>query len=353
MLIEDLSSDTHERIVRVEDAATGLIGFIAIHNTTLGPALGGCRFWPYATEQEALDDVLRLSRGMTFKNILAGLPHGGGKAVIIGDPKTDKSPALLRAFGQAMESLKGQYTTGEDVGVTVQDMEFVRSETRYVAGLHSGPAASGDPSPITACGVISGMQTALQHRLGARDFNNVRVAVQGLGHVGLSLCKKLHRLGAQLTVADIDAERVAEAAARFNALSTHPADISQAPADIFAPCALGGALTHANVDKLHAPIIAGSANNQLQDDQVGDRLWERGILYAPDYVINAGGVINVAAETSGCYDKRAVMSQVGRIGSVLHDIFTRAENENRSPHRIADEIAIERLNAAKRLRPAA
>lgn len=353
MAIETLSIPTHEKVVRITDAATGLIAYVAIHDTTMGPALGGCRYWEYDSEKEALDDVLRLSRGMTFKNILAGLPHGGGKAVILADRNIPKSHDLFRAFGRAINELGGQYTTGEDVGVTVRDMEYVRQATPYVAGLEHGPAASGNPAPFTAWGVVAGMRAAMHFRLGSTRFDGMEIAVQGLGQVGLSLCEKLHRFGARLTVADIDENRVREAQEKFGACASTPDSILTAPVDIAAPCALGGVLHMGMVDALRAPIIAGSANNQLGDDMVGNMLWKRGILYAPDYVVNAGGVINVAAEASGHYDQCSVMRRIARIEAVLLDIFARAEQENRSPHLVADEMAMERLAVANGFRPAA
>ncbi|HBC54105.1 MAG TPA: amino acid dehydrogenase [Alphaproteobacteria bacterium] len=353
LAIETLAIDTHEQVIHVTDPATGLNAFIAIHDTSMGPALGGCRFWPFASEDEALADVLRLSRGMTFKNILAGLPHGGGKAVIIGDPRKIGTPALFRAFGEAMNTLEGRYTTGEDVGVSVADMQHVRETTPYVSGLDSGPAASGDPSPLTARGVVAGMRAALEHRYGLASFDRVKVGVQGLGHVGFTLCELLHRLGAQLTVADLNETQLRRAVTEFGATVAAPDDILAARVDILAPCALGGILNPHSLPRIAAPIIAGSANNQLSDDEVGDMLWRADILYAPDYVINAGGVINVAAESSGHYDKRQVMRQVCRIGGTLQGIFARAKCEDRSPHRIADEIALERLRAARALQTAA
>ena len=353
MKIRPLAIDSHEEVVHVTDPASALNAFIAIHDTSMGPALGGCRFWPFASEDEALADVLRLSRGMTFKNILAGLPHGGGKAVIIGDPRKIGTPALFRAFGEAMNSLQGRYTTGEDVGVSVADMRYVRETTPYVSGLDSGPAASGDPSPLTARGVVAGMRAALEHRYGMASFDGVKVGVQGLGHVGFALCGLLHRLGAELTVADINETQLCRAVAEFGATPIAPDDIPGARLDILAPCALGGSLNRQTLPLITAPIVAGSANNQLSDDTIGDMLWRADILYAPDYVINAGGVINVAAETSGHYDKRQVMRQVCRIGGTLQGIFARAKSEDRSPHRIADEIALERLRAARTLQTAA
>ncbi len=353
MKIQTLTIDSHEEVLHVTDPVSALNAFIAIHDTSMGPALGGCRFWPFASEDEALADVLRLSRGMTFKNILAGLPHGGGKAVIIGDPGKIGTPVLFRAFGEAMNSLQGRYTTGEDVGVSVADMRYVRETTPYVSGLDSGPAASGDPSPLTARGVIAGMRAALEHRYGMACFDGVKVGVQGLGHVGFALCGLLHRLGAELTVADINQTQLGRAVAEFGATPIAPDDIPGARVDILAPCALGGTLNPQTLPLITAPIVAGSANNQLSNDMIGDMLWRADILYAPDYVINAGGVINVAAETSGHYDKRQVMRQVCRIGGTLQGIFARAKSEDRSPHRIADEIALERLRAARALQTAA
>lgn len=337
----------HEGVLFVRDAASGLRAIIAVHDTALGPACGGCRMWPYATEAEALRDVLRLSKGMSYKNAMAGLPLGGGKSVIIGDSRADKSEALFRAFGRAVDGLGGRYVAAEDVGITVDDVQIMGRETAHVAGLAKGHDASGDPSPFTAYGVHLGIKAAVRHRLGADGLKGVRVAVQGLGNVGGHLARRLHEEGAALVVADIDKAAVARAVDTFGAVAMDPARIHAADVDVFAPCALGGAVNPSTLPEIRATVVAGGANNQLAVDTMGEALRERGILYAPDYVINAGGIINVAAEVQHGYDRAAVLRQVERIPATLADIFQRAEREGRPTNAVADEAARERLATAR------
>lgn len=332
----------HEEVVFRDDPAAGLKGIVAIHDTTLGPALGGVRMWPYASEDEALEDVLRLSRAMTFKAAVAGLALGGGKAVIIGDPREDKSEALWRSFGRFVDSLGGRYIAAEDVGTSVEDLAVVARETDHAAGLAGG---GGDPSPVTAYGVFRGMLAAARHRLGVPSLAGMRVAVQGLGHVGRQLCELLAAEGAALVVADLDAARVRRARARFGAEAAEASAIHAADVDIYAPCALGATINDRTIPEIAAAVVAGAANNQLAEDRHGRWLQERGILYAPDYVINAGGIINIACELGG-YDRDRALARTSRIYDTLTGIFARADRERLPTNAIADRIAAERLDAA-------
>ncbi len=335
--------DDHQSVSFGFDRDAGLKTIVAIHDTTLGPALGGCRMWPYGSDDEALADVLKLSRAMTYKHALAGTRQGGGKAVILADPHRDKTPALLRAFGRFVDGLGGRYITAEDVGTSAEDMAEVARATRFVAGLAEG---SGDPSPVTAFGVYCGIRAAVRHRLGRDDLAGLRVAVQGLGHVGFALCRLLREAGARLVVADIDSEAVARAVDAFDAEAVDAEAIVAAEADVFAPCALGGALNAETIPLLRAPIVAGAANNQLADDEAGRRLAERGVLYAPDYAINAGGVINIAFEGER-YDRDRALARTEGIYDTLLAIFRRAEAEGRPTSEIADDMARERIRAAR------
>ncbi|MDE0372513.1 MAG: amino acid dehydrogenase [Rhodospirillales bacterium] len=330
-----------EKILRCRDPASGLRAVIAVHDTTLGPAMGGCRMWRYASEDDALADAQRLARGMTFKAALAGLPLGGGKAVIIGDPRRDKSPELFRAFGRAVEHLHGTYVTGEDVGTSVEDMDEVRRETRHVAGVADG---SGDPSPMTALGVLHGIRAAVRHRYGADSLDGFTVAVQGLGHVGFHLCRLLHDAGAQLIVSDVAADRMQRAVSAFGAVPVEPEAI--AGVEVFAPCALGGAISGATRRRLKAGVIAGAANNQLETPGDGMALHRDRVLYAPDYVINAGGLISVAWDIlrrGESYDRAAVSAEVAKIGDRLDAIFKVSARTNRPPEQVADAKARECL----------
>ncbi|MBO9641509.1 MAG: Glu/Leu/Phe/Val dehydrogenase [Pseudacidovorax sp.] len=336
----------HEQVVFVSDAPTGLRAIIAIHDTTLGPALGGCRMYPYADEAAALQDVLRLSRGMTYKAAAAGLKLGGGKAVIIGDPKRDKSPALMRAMGRAVERLGGRYITAEDVGTTVADFAWVREATAHVVGLPVELGGTGDPSPTTALGVFHGLVAAARHRWGTDDLAGRTVAVQGLGNVGRHLCRLLTEAGAQLVVADTDAQRAQEAAKAFDARVVDPNDIYGADADVFAPCALGAIVNDESLIAMRFAVIAGAANNQLAQDVHGEQLRVRDILYAPDFVINAAGMMRVASEREG-FDARLVDAQVRGIADSLRHIFSRAERDGVPTQHAAMQLAEERLAAGR------
>lgn len=332
----------HEEVVFHHDPASGLKAIIAIHNSNLGPALGGIRMWAYENDDDALDDVLRLSRGMTYKNALAGLDYGGGKSVIIGDAGTQKTPALLLAMARFIHRLDGRYLGAEDVGMTVEDMDVMRRVTPFAHGVSDG---TGNPSPATARGVFLGIKAAVKHRLGRDDLNGIRVAVQGLGSVGHALCGYLRQANAKLIVADIDPERVRQVQESFGAVAVAASEIHRAPVDVFAPCALGAGLNDATIPEIRARIVAGSANNQLAEARHGIMLKGHGILYAPDYVINAGGVIDVASEGPN-YDPDGVLQKVERIYETLSEIFLRAQLQDTAPEIIAERMAEDRFLGA-------
>ncbi|WP_425043296.1 Glu/Leu/Phe/Val family dehydrogenase [Primorskyibacter sp. S87] len=345
MKITAVDAPEHAQVVRVADAPSGLLGFIAVHSTQLGPAAGGVRMRRYDNETAALDDALRLSRGMTYKNAAAGLPLGGGKAVIIADPAKDKSPELLRAFGRAVDSLNGQYWTAEDMGMTPGDMAEIGTETRYVAGLANGAFASGDPSPITARGIFNAIVTTARHRFGWKDLRKATVSVQGLGHVGYHLCSLLTAAGAKLIVTDIDPEHVARIAREFSARAFGPDEIFAVEADIFAPCAIGAILNETTIPMLKTGVVVGGANNQLATDQDGQRLHDRGILFAPDFVANGGGIINVATEILQISNGEAwVASRLEALDQTMDRILSRASAMNVSPNQVAEDIVREILH---------
>jgi leucine dehydrogenase len=351
-VFEHREFDGHEQVVFCHDPASGLRAIIAIHNTNRGPALGGCRMWPYASEAEALTDALRLSRGMTYKSALAGLAYGGGKSVIIGDPRRDKSHALFGAMGRYVDSLGGRYTVAEDVGISVPDVEIMAEETAHVAGVTNGGA--GDPSPATAYGVYKGIKAAAQHRLGTDSLHGLRVAVQGVGHVGYYLCQHLAAEGAELLVADIAEDSLDRAVREFDAQVVAPEQIAATSVDIYAPCALGAVINDATLPHLKAKVVAGSANNQLAEARHGEALRQRGILYAPDYVINAGGIINISHEGPG-YDAAKAFTHVAQIHDTLLEIFRRADAAKIATSQAADRLAEERFRkpAEKQRRTAA
>ena len=331
--------DSHQQVVFGHDRATGLKAIIAIHNTNRGPAVGGCRMWPYDSEGAALEDALRLSRGMTYKSALANLPFGGGKSVIIGDPKTAKTPALLRAMGRIVDGLGGAYIIAEDVGTTVEDMDLVHEATAHVACTSEG---SGNPSPYTALGVYHGIRAAVQHKFGRNTgLEGVAVAIQGVGQVGYELARYLNDEGAKLVVTDISAEAITRVADEFDAAVVDSDAIYGADADVFAPCALGAIINDETIPRLKAKIVAGAANNQLAEDRHGGELTRRGILYAPDYVINAGGIIEVAYNDSRDHDK--IAAHVESIHDTLLEIFARADAEHAPTNMVADRVAEERF----------
>lgn len=333
----------HEQVVICSRPEAGLKAIIAIHDTTLGPSLGGTRMWPYKSEQEALKDVLRLSRGMTYKAAISGLNLGGGKAVIIGDPQTDKNETLFRAFGRFVDGLGGRYITAEDVGMTEQEMEWIYSETKYVTGIPKSLGGSGNPSPVTAYGVYMGMKAAAKRAYGSDSLEGKRISIQGAGNVASYLAGYLQKEGAKLFITDIFEEKAKKVAKDTSAEYVKPDDIYGLDVDIFSPCALGGVVNDDTINHLTCDIIAGGANNVLDDEQVhGSALVERGILYAPDYVINAGGIINISSELEG-YNEDSAMRKTGRIYDTVLEILDYAEEHNMTTVSASNRIAEERI----------
>ena len=333
--------DGHEQVVFSQNGRHGLKSIIAIHDTKLGPALGGCRIWKYETEADALRDVLRLSRGMSYKAALAGLALGGGKSVILADSRTEKTPGMMRAMGRAVERLGGRYIIAEDVGAEVADMDQIAKETRHVSGLSGGV---GDPSPWTAEGVFLALEAAVRHRLG-RDLEGVRVAVTGLGHVGSNLCRMLAGEGVLLLVSDIREDAVNRIVEAHGASAIPAAQAHAAEADVFAPCALGAGLSEATIPEIRASIVCGAANNQLAVAGDDARLAARGILYAPDYLVNAGGLISVARPSTGLSEAEA-RAKLEQIPETLLHVFALAERDAVAPGAAADRLAMSRLNGA-------
>ncbi|HYW06729.1 MAG TPA: Glu/Leu/Phe/Val dehydrogenase [Longimicrobium sp.] len=340
-----IAEHEHEQVVFCSEPSCGYKGIIAIHNTVLGPALGGTRFWNYASDAEGIIDALRLSRGMTYKAAVTGLNLGGGKSVILGDPKTTRREEIFRAHGRFVETLKGRYITAEDVGTSVDDMEFVAMETEHVTGRQG---TSGDPSPVTAYGVYRGIKAAAQAKYGSDDLSAKTVAVQGLGHVGYYLCQNLASEGARLVVTDIDAERVQRIVQEFGARAVGTDEIYGVEADVYAPSALGATINDDTIPLLKVDIVAGAANNVLGDSHHGDELHRRGILYAPDYVINAGGLINVFGELNGWSAERS-MRKAGDIYTTLLQIFDLAESDGVPSYVAADRIAERRIGAVGKI----
>lgn len=338
----------YEQVIYCQEKHSGLKAIIVIHDTTLGPALGGTRMWTYDTEKEALEDALRLARGMTYKNAAAGLNLGGGKAVIIGDPKKDKNPEMFRALGRYIQSLNGRYITAEDVGSTVQDMDLVHMETDFVTGTSAG-SGSGDPAPVTAYGIYKGMKAAANEAYGSDSLEGKVVAVQGVGNVAYRLCEYLHDEGASLIVTDINKAAVQRAVDAFGAKAVDPDDIYSVDCDIYAPCALGAVINDQTIPQFKAKVIAGSANNQLELPKHGEMIHEKGIIYAPDYVINSGGVINVADELNG-YNQARAMSKVETIYDSLQKVFEISNRDNIPSYLAADRMAEERIKAVSQSR---
>lgn len=342
-----VSFDGHEQVVFCNDKDTGLKAIIGIHNTVLGPALGGTRMWNYANEWEALNDVLRLSRGMSFKSSISGLNLGGGKAVIIGDAKTQKTPDLMRKFGEYVNSLSGKYITAEDVGMETKDMDTVREVTQYVTGISEEKGGSGNPSPITAYGVFMGLKAATKYRFGSDNLEGKKVLVQGIGHVGEVLVQHLTESGAIVTIADINEDRLHAVGQKYGAKIFTGEDLYSAEVDIYAPCALGATINDATIHKIQAKVIAGAANNQLANEVVhGAILKEKGILYAPDFLINAGGVINVYSELANL-TRAQVMEKTENIYNTSLEIFKFAETNNITTHQAAMSIAQKRIDDRK------
>lgn len=346
---EHPSFDEHEFVLFATDPETQLRAMIAVHSTARGAAVGGCRLWTYPDSSAALDDVLRLSKGMSYKNAMADLPMGGGKSVIMRPEGDWNRDALFQAFGRAIEALNGQYITAEDVGVGTDDMLNIRKETKHVVGLPVGEseAASGDPSPLTALGVFKGLQVCVQRRLGRGDLDGITVAVQGVGHVGEYLCGHLHEAGAKLIVTDVNEESLERVSSKYGATAVSTDEIYDQDVDVYAPCALGAVVNPNTIDRLKAAVIAGAANNVLATPAMGEALRRRNILYAPDYVINAGGIINVAGEVKGEYDRDWVLGKIDKLAETVAEVIDRAEREERPTNVVADEMAREIIAAAK------
>ncbi len=348
-LFDEIDRRDHEQVVLCSDKKVGLRAIIAVHNTTLGPALGGTRLWSYATEEEAMRDVLRLSRGMTYKAAVAGLNLGGGKAVIIGDAATIKSETLFRTYGRFVDTLGGRYITAEDVNTSVQDMEWVRMETKHVTGISRALGGSGDPSPVTGLGVYVGMKAAVRRVFGADSLKGKRVAIQGAGKVASYLGEHLAKEGAKIVVTDIAEERARNLARRLKGTFVKPDKIYDVPMDVFAPCALGGILNDDTIPRLKCAVVAGGANNQLLDEKKHmTMLIDRKIAYAPDYAINAGGLINVANELEGYSEKRALRQAEG-IYDIIRKIFEIADREKLPTSVAANKIAEDRIASMGRI----
>ncbi len=350
-LFDSPSFANHEGVHAFFDEKTGLKAIIAVHSTARGPAVGGTRMWNYASSAEALEDVLRLSLGMSYKNAIADLEMGGGKSVIIGDSRTQKTPELFAAFGRAVDTLGGTYYAAEDVGVSVKDVAEAHKVTPYVLGLKDGPEASGDPSPVTAEGVFRSTLVVARRLWNQDDLTGLTIAMQGVGHVGGYLADKLHKAGAKLVLTDVNTALLEEVAARTGGEIVAPDAIYDVKADIYAPCALGATLNAQTLDRLTVKAVVGPANNQLATPEIGEALFARGVLYAPDYVINGGGIINVASElrarqAGGAYDPAWVEAKLGRLMETLEEILERSATEKRPTDQIAAVIAEARIEAA-------
>lgn len=342
-VIAPMSAMGHEQILFCQDEATGLKAIIAVHNTVLGPSLGGTRMWAYNNEMEALNDVLRLSRGMTYKSAISGLNLGGGKAVIIGDSRTMKNEALFRRFGQFVDSLGGKYITAEDVGISTRDIEWVSMETEHVAGLPEYRGGGGDPSPVTAYGVYMGMKAAAKHQSGSESLTGKRVLVQGAGHVGQYLVELLVKEGAKVLISDIHEDKITATRSKHAVEVVAPDAVYDTDMDIYSPCALGATINDDTLSRLKCSIIAGAANNQLADEAVhGKMVKEKGMLYAPDFLINAGGIINCYSEVIG-YNRDLAYSQTENIYNTTLDIFKKSEAENIPTYQAANSMAEERI----------
>jgi leucine dehydrogenase len=350
-IFEHAEFASHERVLHVTDRDSGLRAIVAIHDRTLGPAVGGCRLYPYTNEADALTDVLRLSKGMTYKNALGGLPLGGAKSVIIADPR-EKTPKLLHAFADVLNNFQGRYWTGEDINIGTDDVETIAQRSQYVIGRTKGPISSGDPSPFTAGTCFAGMKAALQHVFGSPDFSGRRVAIQGVGNVGFALARLVKEAGGSLVVADVRPENAERAHRRFGADTVSSESIYSQHCDVFAPCAMGGTINEATVPMLRARILCGVANNQLSHPSVGRLLLDREIVYAPDYVVNVGGMLNASGEVFGRYDVEDVWRSVHAVGNTTAEILEVATAENRPPHEVADAMA-EAIIERSRSRPPA
>ena len=352
-IFEDLAKDDHEQVVFCYDADTGLKAIIGIHNTVLGPALGGTRMWDYTSDAEALTDVLRLARGMTYKAAISGLNLGGGKAVIIGDAEKLKNEALLRRFGRFVESLNGKYVTAEDVNMSPEDMEYIAMETRHVTGLSESIGGGGDPSPVTAYGVYVGMKAAAKKVYGSDSLEGKRISVQGTGHVGMYLLEYLAKENVKLFVSDFNENRAKEAGSKFDAQVVGLDDIYDLDVDIYSPCALGATINDDTLPRMKCQIIAGDANNQLDDENIhGKELMKQGIVYAPDFLINAGGLINVGIDYLGGWNKDRVYRKTEKIYQTTLDIFKLSEKENISTQKAAMKLAERRIDEIAKVKRA-
>ena len=346
-VFEHSEFDGHEHVAFFQDKTTGLKAIIAVHNSNLGSALGGCRMWPYATGEEALRDVLRLSKGMTYKAAMAGLNQGGGKSVIMGDPHTEKTPEKMLAMGKFIESLSGKYIGAEDSGLTVDDLKLMGKQTAHVSGIQAkyhvnSEPADGNPAPSTAYGVYVGLKTTVEYALNS-ELEGVKVAIQGLGHVGIRLARHLHKQGAKLYVTDMRPENIEKAVSEFSATAVSPKDIYDLDVDVFAPCAMGAILDAENISRLKVKVIAGAANNQLAKEEFGQLLADKEILYAPDYVINAGGIIDIFHQSISSSDK-GLRDHIEKISETLLEIYSRAQSQGIATNAVANQIAEERFD---------
>lgn len=348
-IFKNMELHDYEQLLFCQDKESGLKAIVSIHDTTLGPALGGTRMWTYVSEEAAIVDALRLSRGMTYKNAAAGLNLGGGKTVIIGDPRKDKNEAMFRAFGRFIQGLNGRYITAEDVGTTVDDMDIIHEETDYVTGISPSFGSSGNPSPVTAFGVYRGMKAASKEAFGSESLEGKVIAVQGVGNVAYNLCKHLHLEGAKLIVTDIHKQSVQRAVDEFSATAVDPTDIYQVQCDIFSPCALGAVINDETIPAMKAKVIAGAANNQLKEARHGEMIYEKGIVYAPDYVVNAGGVINVADELYG-YNRERALKKVEGIYDNITKVIEISKRDDIPTYLAADRLAEERIQNMKQSR---
>lgn len=346
-LFEHPDFDNHESVTLMRDEAAGLFAIVAVHSTALGPAAGGTRLWKYAASTDGITDALRLSRAMSLKNAMAGIPHGGGKGVILSPDGNFDREALFAAYGRGLNRIGGAYYTAEDVGVSPQDMRVIRAETPFVAGLDEGEAASGDPSPITADGVFRCLKYAVQHKLGKQTLSGIHVSIQGLGHVGYALAQHLYNAGAKLIVTDMNEAVLTQAKTELDAKVVGLDDIYDVESDVFAPCALGGAINLGTINRLKTNIVCGAANNQLATADMADVLLERDVLYCPDYVVNGGGIINVASELSGTYDLGWVDGKLMGLVDTLKDVINESEKTRTNLDKVAETMALSRISAAK------
>lgn len=347
IIFEKMEQDDYEQLVFCHDKASGMRAIICIHDSTLGPAIGGLRYWEYDSIADAAKDAMRLARGMTYKSAAAGLPSGGAKAVMLKDPNRPKTEAMMRAFGRFVDGLSGRYITAEDVGTTEEDMDWIFQETDYVVGTSMKPGTSGNPSPVTAHGVYMGMKAAAKQAFGSDSLEGKRVLVQGIGSVGYNLCADLHKEGAKLFVTDIRPESVKRAVEDFGATAVSADDFIGTECDIFSPCALGAILNDDTIPKLKCKVVAGAANNQLAEERHGQMLEDRGIVYAPDFILNAGGVINVADELFGGYNQERAMKKVKGVYRSIERVYEIAKRDHIAPHIAANRLAEERIHSIR------